>query len=57
MLNIGPALETLWRRFKRIGEGWWDGVGCGCGNSMGILVAVEGPGRGLAYAFETSTMM
>ena len=29
---------------------------CG-GNSMVILVAMEGPGRGLACAFETSTMM
>ena len=31
----------------------WD---CGC-SSMVILVAMEGPGRGPACAFETSTMM
>ena len=57
MSNIGPALETLWRRFKFIGEGWWDGGGCGYGDNMVILVTVEGPGRGLACAFKTSTMM
>ena len=57
MSNIGAALETLWRRSKFLGAGWWDGVGCGCGNSMVILVAMEGPGRGPACAFETSTMM
>ena len=57
MSNIVPALETLWRRSKFCGAGWWDGVGCGCGNNMEILVAMEGPGRELACAFETSTMM
>ena len=57
MSNIGPALETLWRCPKFLGAGWWDEVGCGCGNSMVILGTMEGPGRELACAFETSTMM
>ena len=57
MSNFGPALEIRWRRSEFFGAWWGDGVGCGCGNNMVILVAVEGPGRGLACAFETSTMM
>ena len=57
MSIMGPALETLWRRFRFIGVGCWDGAGCGRGNNMAILMAMESSGRGLACAFETSTMM
>ena len=57
MLNIGHALETLWRRSRFLGAGWWDGAGVGCGNNILILLAMESSGRGQAYAFETSTTM
>ena len=33
-MNIGRALETLWRRSEFLGVWWWDGAGCGCGNNL-----------------------